>query len=305
MRGSIAEKASGLWTQIRKEKVSYAFVAPFYLLFCVFTILPVAISIFYGFTYYNILEAPTWIGWGNYTRLFLADDVFKIALKNTIVYALVVGPVSYLGSLLIAWMINDLNPHIRSIMVLLFYAPSISGNVYLIWRILFSSDSYGYINAFLLQTGLINQPVKWLQVPEYILPIIMVVALWLSLGTTFLSFVAGFQGLDKTLYEAGAMDGIRNRWQELWFITLPSLKPQLMFGAVISITNAFAVSDVAINMAGLPSVGYGGHTIVTHLMDYGNIRFEMGYASAIATVLFVLMVGINKLVNIFIGRIGK
>lgn len=271
---------------IKKNRISYAFIAPFYLLFIVFTILPVCISIFFSFTSYNILEPPKLVGWSNYSNLLMADDVFMIAFKNTMIYALIVGPVSYIVSLLIAWMIADMNSKFRAFLVLLFYAPSISGNMYLIWKVLFSSDSYGYINSCLTTFGFVDQPIKWLQVKEYILPIIIVVALWMSFGTTFLSFVAGFQGLDKTLYEAGAIDGIRNRWQELWFITLPLLRPQMMFGAVISITNAFAVSDVAINMAGLPSVGYGGHTIVTHLMDYGNTRFEMGYASAIATILF-------------------
>ncbi len=290
---------------IKKNRTSYAFIAPFYLLFVVFTILPVCISIFFSFTSYNILEPPKLVGWSNYTNLLMADDVFMIAFKNTLIYALIVGPVSYIVSLLIAWMIADMNPKFRAFLVLLFYAPSISGNMYLIWKVLFSSDSYGYINSFLLTFGFVDQPIKWLQVKEYILPIIIIVALWMSFGTTFLSFVAGFQGLDKSLYEAGAIDGVRNRWQELWFITLPLLRPQMMFGAVISITNAFAVSDVAINMAGLPSVGYGGHTIVTHLMDYGNTRFEMGYASAIATILFCLMVGINKLFNKFLKRLGK
>ena len=290
---------------IKKNRTAYAFIAPFYLLFIVFTILPVCISIFFSFTSYNILEPPKLVGWSNYTNLLMADDVFMIAFRNTLIYALIVGPASYIVSLLIAWMIADMNSKFRAFLVLLFYAPSISGNMYLIWKVLFSSDSYGYMNSFLTTFGFVDQPVKWLQVKEYILPIIIIVALWMSFGTTFLSFVAGFQGLDKSLYEAGAIDGIRNRWQELWFITLPLLRPQMMFGAVISITNAFAVSDVSINMAGLPSVGYGGHTIVTHLMDYGNTRFEMGYASAIATILFCLMVGVNKLVNRFLRRLGK
>lgn len=289
---------------MRKERTAYLFVAPYYILFFIFTILPVIISIALSFTYYDILEFPKFIGWQNYSRLILADDVFLIALKNTFVYAVVMGPLSYVISLIVAWLINDLSPKFRAGLVLLFYAPSISGNIYIVWRILFSSDSYGYINGTLLKLGIIDHPVLWMQKPEYIMPVIMIVGLWLSLGTNFLVFVAGFQGLDITLFEAGAVDGVKNRWQELWYITLPSLRPQLLFGAVISITQSFAVSEVAINMAGNPSVGYAGTTIVTHLIDFGNIRFEMGYASAIATILFIVMIGTNKIVHRLIKKIG-
>ncbi len=175
----------------------------------------------------------------------------------------------------------------------------------MMWKVLFSSDSYGYVNAILMNVGILSTPIEWLKDSRYVLPIVIFVSVWMSFGTGFLSFITGLQGVDKTLYESGAIDGIKNRWQELWYLTLPSIKPQLMFGAVISITNAFAVSDVSMNLAGFPSVQYAAHTIVTHLMDYGNIRYEMGYASAIATVLFLVMVVCNKMVNAFIKKVGK
>lgn len=298
-------RASRLCHEIVKERVSYGFLAPFYLLFLLLTIIPVLYSIFLSFTYYNILEPPRWIGLENYTNLFINDDVFSIALKNTMVYGIVIGPVSYIANFLFAWAIAGLHPGLRSLLVLMFYAPSISGNVYLIWKTIFSSDSYGYINAFLLQTGLVESPIRWLENENYILPIIMLVAFWISFGTTFLSFVAGFQGLDSSLLEAGRVDGIRSRWQELWYITLPLMRPQLLFGAIISITNAFAVYDVSVSMAGMPSVNYAGHTIVTHLVDYGSTRFEMGYASAIATLLFLIMVLTNELIKKFINHVGQ
>lgn len=294
-----------LGKRIVQERVSYAFVGPFYLLFLTFTILPVLISIFLSFTYYNILEAPRFIGLDNYVNLFVNDDNFAIALKNTFVYAVVVGPVCYLANLLVAWLVAGLNSRVRALIVLLFYAPSISGNAYLIWKTMFSSDSYGYINSFFMQLGLLDAPIRWLENEAYILPIIMLVAIWIGFGTTFLSFVAGFQGMDMSLIEAGKVDGVRNRWQELWYITLPIMRPQLMFGAIISITNAFSVYDVSVNMAGMPSVNYAGHTIVTHLVDYGSVRYEMGYASAIATLLFIIMVVSNMVTKKFISHIGK
>ncbi len=285
-------------------RVAYGFLLPYMIIFCTFTVAPVLISIFLSFTYYNILEAPVFNGLENYVRLILRDENFLLALKNTMFFAIITGPAGYLISLLAAWMINELSSKLRAILVLLFYAPSISGNVYMIWKLIFSSDSYGYANSILMSLGLVTEPVLWLSDPKYIMGIVILVALWMSLGTSFLSFIAGLQGIDKSQYESGAIDGIKNRWQELWYITLPNLKPQLMFGAVLAITSAFGVYDIAVGMAGFPSVQYAAHTIVTHLVDYGNIRFEMGYASAIATVLFVIMVGCNKLVNVFIKKIG-
>ena len=278
---------------------------PFFLLFFTFVILPVVISIWYSFTYYNILNTPKFIGFKNYLDLFIHDDVFMIAVKNTFVFAVITGPVGYLASLMFAWFINELPGKVRAVMVTIFYAPSISGAVYLIWTILFSGDSYGYINSVLISLGFINDPIQWLADTRYMAPIVILVTIWMSLGAGFLSFVAGFQTLDKSQYEAGYIDGISNRWQELWFITLPAMKPQLMFGAVMQITQSFAVADISINLAGNPSVNYAGATIVTHLLDYGSTRMEMGYACAIATILFLLMVGTNKLVQRVLRRVGE
>ncbi len=283
----------------------YVLVAPYAVLFILFTIIPVFMSLGISFTSFNLLEPPVFVGWENYKNLFINDDVFIIAIKNTLLLALVTGPVSYFAAFLFAWLINELPPKIRSFLTLIFYAPSISGNAYLIWLLIFSSDSYGYANATLSRFGFIKEPITWLQDPNYIIWIIILVQLWLSLGVSFLAFIAGLQSVDKTLYEAGAVDGIRNRWQELWYITLPSMKPQLLFGAVMQITASLAVADVAIQLAGFPSIQYAGHTIVTHLFDFSSIRFEMGYASAIATILFIAMLGTNLLVRKFLRRVGS
>ena len=275
------------------------------IIFFMFTVIPVVFSICLSFFYFNMLEFPRFVGWQNYSRLFLNDDVFMIALRNTFLFAVITGPISYLACFLFAWIINELSPKIRAIMTLVFYAPSISGNVYFIWLIVFSGDRYGYLNGFLTEIGIILEPIQWLSNEKYILTIVIIVQLWLSLGTSFLAFIAGLQTIDKTLVEAGAVDGIKNRWQELWYITLPSMRPQLLFGAVMQITASFAVADVSIALAGFPSVNYAAHTIVTHLIDYGTIRFEMGYASAIATVLFLIMVGANKLTQKLLRKVGE
>ena len=291
--------------EMKRSKHSYILLAPYMLLFAVFTILPVIISMILSFTYFNMLEFPRFIGWQNYTRLFLEDDIFLIAIKNTLLFAVITGPVSYIACFVFAWIINELTPKLRAFMTLVFYAPSISGNVFFIWLMIFSGDRYGIANGFLIKWGFILEPIQWLKKEEYILPIIILVQLWLSLGTGFLAFIAGLQTVDRTLYEAGAVDGIRNRWQELWYITLPSMRPQLMFGAVIQLTTSFAVADVSIQLAGFPSVNYAAETIVTHLIDFGTTRFEMGYASSIATVLFIIMVGTNLIVQKLLRKVGE
>jgi len=298
-------KAQWTWKEMKNNRVAYLMIAPFMFLFTIFTVVPVVLSILISFTDFNLLEVPNIVFIDNYIRLFLDDDIFLIAAKNTFVFAAIVGPTSYFMSLLIAWFINELAPKIRSIVTLIFYAPSISGQVYLIWGTLFSGDSYGWINGQLLEFGIVSTPIQFFEDADWVMPLCIVVALWTSLGTSFLAFIAGLQGIDRSLYEAGAVDGVRNRWQELWYITLPSMKPQLMFGAIMAITQSFGFGSVVTALCGFPSVDYAAHTIMHHLEDYGGMRFEVGYSSAIAVVLFFIMIGSNMLVKKFISKVGQ
>ena len=298
------EKLRYDWNKAKQMKVCYLFLAPYAILFFTFFILPIASSIYFSFTHYNILEAPRFIGLQNYINLILQDEVFLTAVKNTLVIAVITGPVGYILSFLFAWFINELPRWVRTIAVVIFYAPSIAGNAFYIFSIIFRGDIYGYLNSVLMQFALIDAPKLWLLDPNYILPVIIIVILWMSMGTGFLSFVAGLQGVDRSMYEAGYVDGVRNRWQELYYITLPSMKPMLLFGAVMSITSAFNVCDVPRALAGYPSTDYAARTIVTHLFDYGFSRFEMGYASAIATVLFLLMILCNKAIQSMLRKVG-
>jgi multiple sugar transport system permease protein len=288
----------------KNRKMCYLFLAPYAILFTMFYVFPVVASIYYSFTYYNILEPPRFIGLQNYISLVLQDDIFLIGVKNTFMIALITGPLGYILSFLFAWLINELPRWIRSIAVIVFYAPSIAGNCYVIFSVFFRGDAYGYVNAFLMNLGIIDAPKLWFIDPTYMLPICMIVILWMSLGTGFLSFVAGLQGVDRAQFEAGYMDGIKNRWQELWYITLPNMKPMLMFGAVMSITSSFGVADVTMALCGYPSTDYAARTIVTHLFDYGFSRFEMGYACAIATILFFMMILCNKAIQSLLRRVG-
>ncbi len=301
---SMQQRKTPLIKQIQRSKESYLMIAPYFILFFLFTVLPVLMAIVVSFTDWNMLQAPDFVGWKNYVKLLLDDDIFMISLKNTLIFAVVTGPVSYMLCLLFAWIINEFNRGMRTLLTLIFYAPSICGNAYMVWNLILTGDRYGYLNGILLRLNLISEPILWMQTEAYVLPVLIIVQLWLSLGTGFLSFIAGLQTVDRNMYEAAAIDGIKNRWQELWFVTLPAMKPQLMFGAVMQITQSFAVSSISISLAGNPSVNYAGATIVTHLLDYGSIRLDMGYASAIATILFLLMVGTNKLVQKLLRRVG-
>lgn len=295
------------WTlkEMKRNYVGYLMLAPFYIIFFVFTVLPVLLSIVLSFTTFNMLEPPVFIFLDNYIRLFLDDDIFLLAIKNTFIFAAITGPVSYLLSFLVAWFINELPPKIRAVVTLVFYAPSISGMAYTIWGIFFSGDTYGWVNGWLIELGFISSPIQFFRNADYVMPLCIVVALWTSLGTAFLSFIAGLQTVDKSLYEAAAVDGIRNRWQELWYITLPVMRPQLMFGAIMAITGAFGFGGIVTALCGFPSVDYAAHTIMHHLEDYGGQRFEVGYSSAIATLLFFLMVGANGLVNKILAKVGQ
>ncbi len=304
---SRSEMTKWQWTrkEIKRNWVAYCMVAPFMLIFFIFTVVPVFLSVVLSFTDFNMLQWPGFVGADNYIRLFLEDDIFITAIQNTLIFAAITGPVSYLLSFFIAWFINELSPRVRAVVTLIFYAPSISGSVYLIWATLFSGDEYGWVNGWLIELGFLSSPIQFFQNESYVMPLCIVVALWTSLGTAFLSFIAGLQTVDRSLYEAAAVDGVRNRWQELWYVTLPMMKEQLMFGAVMAITQSFGFGAVVTALAGFPSVNYSAWTIMHHLEDYGGQRFEVGYASAIATLLFFMMIGANYLVKKALSKVGQ
>ncbi len=295
------------WTlkEMRRNYIGYIFILPFMFIFFLFTIVPVALSLVIGFTDFNLLEWPNFVFMDNYIRLFLEDDLFITALKNTIIFAVLTGPTSYLLSLFTAWFINELPPKVRAVITLIFYAPSISGGATMIWTTLFANDSYGWMNGWLLKLGLIDEPILWFKDTKYIVPLCVMVSLWTSLGTSFLAFIAGLQGINRSLFEAGSMDGVKNRWQELWYITLPSMKDQLMFGAVMAITGAFGYGGIVTSLCGFPSTDYVAYTISHHLDDYGGSRYEIGYASAISFVLFLIMMGCNMLIQKLLKKVGQ
>lgn len=291
-----------LLSRMFKYKECYLLVAPFYIIFSIFVIAPIAIAIFFGFTDFNMLEPPEFIGLSNYLTLFFEDDVFLVAVRNTLIFAVITGPVSYFSCLLFAWLINELPRGLRSVMTFVFYAPSMSGMLYVIWAYIFSGDMYGLLNQILMSFGFVKDPVQWLTNTETMLGCIIIVQIWMSLGTSFLAFIAGLQNVDRSLYEAGAVDGIRNRIQELVYITLPSMGPQLLFSAVMQISAAFSVSSVCMTLAGFPSTDNAALTVATHAYDFGMIRFEMGYACAVTTVLFIAMMAVNKWIQKIISK---
>ena len=299
------ERIKKLGDDVKVNRVSYLMMLPYLIFFVLFTILPVIVSIVLSFTDYDMVQAPVFVGLENYFQIFLNDEYFIVSLKNTLIFAIILGPASYVICFLVAWLINDLKPMARACVTALFYIPTIVGAAgWGVWRLIFSSDQYGLINGFLMKLGLVNEPIGWLTDEAYILPVLIVVSLWMSMGISFLTFIAGFQNVDKTLYEAGMMDGIKNRFQELWYITIPSMSHQLIFGAVMQIVNCFAVGEVSAVLAGLPSTGYAGETIVTHIMDYGNLRFEFGYACAMGVVLVLMMQYSKKLATSLISKMG-
>lgn len=285
--------------------VYYFMIAPFFILFVAFTVLPVISSVVLSFFDFDAVSTPRFIGLDNYLRMFVQDEVFPKALSNTATLAIVTGPIGFFLAFMLAWMVNEFGPTVRTLLSFLFYAPALSGNVYFIWQILFSGDAYGYINSTLLSMGLIVEPIQWLKNPNIALPVICIVQLWLNMGVTFLSNIAGLQNVNPELYEAGAIDGIRNRWHELWYITIPSMKNILMFGVVMQIQSAFSISAVPIALCGYPSVNNSTDTLVSLIADVGASRYEMGYAAAISVVLFILMSLTKQLLGKLVNMAGR
>lgn len=287
-----------------QRRAAIILLAPFTVLFLLFTVLPIISSVALSFTYFNMVDTPRFIGIDNYVRMLADDSVFFIAVKNTLIFALITGPIGYAMSFIFAWMINDFGRGMRSFLTMLFYAPTLAGNVFFIWLFIFSGDSYGLVNSFLMKYGIILEPIQWLTDSKYSMGVVILVMLWLSLGAGFLSFIAGFQNLNRECFEAGAIDGIHNRWQELWYITVPQMAPQMMFAAVMTISTSFAVGYQCMELTGFPSTDYSTHTILLHILDVGTIRFDMGYASALAVVLFGTMVLMWKIISGVLSRIS-
>lgn len=298
----LKQKNKNLWNRMKQYRDCYLLILPFYCIFAIFVVIPIIIAIFFSFTDFNMLQPPEFVKFDNYLTLFFEDDVFLVAVRNTLIFAVITGPISYFLCLFFAWMINELPRALRTVMTFVFYAPSMSGMLYVIWSFIFSGDMYGLLNQILLSIGIIREPVQWLSDTSTMLPIIIIVQIWMSLGTSFLAFIAGFQNVDKSLYEAAAVDGVRNRVQNLIYITLPSMGPQLLFSAVMQISAAFSVSTVCMTLAGFPSTDNAALTVVTHAYDYGMIRFEMGYACAVTVVLFVVMVSVNNWIQKLIEK---
>lgn len=295
-----------LGKRIYKYRHSYILLFPFMLIFMVFTVFPVLASLILSLTNYNLFTTPVFVGWDNYINLFINDEIFSVALKNTLVFAALTGPLGYFLSMFFAWVINEMPRGMREIMTLIFYAPTMAGaGLFTIWGIVFDADIYGYLNSFLLRFGFINEPIGWMVDPKYMMFVVVVVQLWLSMGTSFLTLRAGFSTVDRQLYEAGLVDGIRNRWQELWFITLPAMTPHLMLSAILAITAAFATDTVASAMTGFPSTDYATHTLMHHMRDYGFLRYQRGYACALSTIIFAISFSTNIAVQRLTRRVGK
>ena len=293
-RGTLSENA-----------VHYIMISPFLILFFLFTVLPVISSFGLSFFSYDMISLPKFSGVTNYLRMFNGDEVFPKAVVNTLKFAVVTGPLSYLLAYLLAWFINDFNPVVRTVLTFIFYAPAMIGNATFIWQTMFSSDSYGYANSFLISLGIITEPISWFKNEAYNFTILIIVQLWTSMGISFLADIAGLQNVNPELYEAGALDGIKNRWYELWYITLPSMKSILLFGAVMQIQATFSIGAVITALAGYPSVNNSVDTVVSHLLDVGTVRYEMGYAASISTALFLMMLFARYLIGRILNLLGK
>lgn len=301
MKSAIARK-----NRFNKQNLpNYLLLSPFVILFVMFTVIPIASSVVLSFFNFDMINSPSFVAFENYRRMIVGDSNFLTVLKNTIILAVITGPIGFFLSFVLAWFLNEFKPITRTILSFLFYAPSLVGNAYFIWQVAFSGDSYGYINSMLLSLGAISEPIKWLKDPSYIMPIVIMVQLWQGMGVSFLANISGLQNINDEMYEAGAIDGIRNRWQELWYITLPSMKSMLMFSAVMQIASAYSISGIPKALAGYPSINNSVDTIVSYLVDVGNVKYELGYASAISVLLFAIMFLTRTLVSRLLNKTGK
>ena len=291
---------------LHKMNLPAWFIVPYWTLFFVFVVIPVLAAVFLSFTYFNAIQAPTFTGITNYIELITMDTVFmQFVLSNTLKFALIVGPVGYLLSFFLAWMLAQIPAKARTVLAIILYSPSLTMGVAMasMWRIIFSDDSQGYLNSLLMNWGVILEPIQFLQSPQYLMTIMIVVSLWSSMGVGFLAMLAGVLNIDQTLYEAAYVDGIRNRAQEIFYITIPSMKPQMLFGAVMAVVTTFQAGGIGVALSGSnPTPQYAGQLIVNHIEDFGFIRYMMGYAAAISVVLLIMVYFISKVTWKILGE---
>lgn len=280
----------------KKYVTGYMFLIPFFLLFTLFVIIPVIWGFYISFNSYNIINPMKWAGLSNYINLFTNDDMFIKALQNTLHFAVIAGPIGFISSFFFAWVINQLK--FRDAFSLAFYAPSITSvlAISVVWLSLFSSSRVGIVNNFLIRLGIITDPIGWTIDPKYIMPLIIFISVWMSLGAGFLTNLAGLATMNPEIYEAGKIDGIRNRFQELYLLTIPQMKPQLLFNAILSIVASLNVYDLTVQIAGFPSPDNSALTLVAYMYDRGFIRFELGYASAISFILLLISFILGQIV---------
>lgn len=303
MRQMTTGKKRKLFT--KEDGKAYLMLLPYIILFSTFILVPVLIAMGLSFTYFDVINKPTFTGLLNYITLFTQDEVFlKYVLPNTFLYAMIVGPGGYVISFLLAWMLAQIQPVPRTVLALCIYTPSMLGSVFIgvIWKTIFSGDQSGLINSILLRLGLVDTPVQFLLTSDYFMLIMIIVSLWSAMGIGFLSMISGILNIDQELYEAAYVDGIRNRFQEIIYITVPSMKPQMFFGAVMAIVNAFNMGWIGVTLSGAnPTPGYSGQLITNHIDDYGFLRYEMGYAAAISVVLLLVVYAFNKVAGRLFG----
>ncbi len=290
---------------LNKEGSAYAFLSLYGLLFIIFIVVPVLAALLLSFTFFDTIQPPQFIGLRNYITLVTQDDTFmRYVLPNTIQFAVIVGPGGYALAFFLAWVLAQLPKFPRTIFALILYSPSMTAGVAMavVWKTLFSGDQSGYLNSFLMSLRLIQEPIQWLQSPQYLMPIMIVVTLWSSMGIGFLAMLAGILEINPELYEAAALDGMKSRWQEIFFITIPSMKPQMLFGAVMAIVGTFQAGAIGVTLSGSnPTPRYAGQLIVNHIEDYGFLRYEMGYAAAVSVVLLLMVLFFTRISNRLFG----
>ena len=278
---------------ITDKKTPYLFLLPYILLFTVFIIIPTGMAVLLSFTNYNAVQTPEFVGLTNYINLLTQDTIFlQYVLPNTLVFSIIVGVGGYLLSFVLAWSLSQLSKGPRTVLALILYSPSMTAGVAMsvVWRTVFLGNQSGIANYLLTALGIVNEPILWLSNATYIMPIVIIVALWSSMGVGFLAMLAGLLNVSPELYEAGSIDGIKNRFQEVIYITIPSMKPQMLFGAVMAVTNAFQQGAIGVMLTGSnPTPSYAAQLMVNHVEDYGFIRYEMGYAAAVSVALLALI----------------
>jgi len=269
-----------VFEEIRKNSAAYYMLLPFFLLFFVFTVLPIAAALPFAFTDFKLPGAPSFAGIENFRDLFSENDLFMSSLKNTLLSLLITGLGGFVLNIFAAWLISPLRGRLKTMFIVIFCLPSFLYGAFAVWGMALGDGMNSPLNSVLMSLGMIKSPVDWLDSSPASILLMQLVRLWGTFGIGFLVTLTGFDEANENreLYDAARIDGLSNRFWHLVFVTVPAAAPRLALMAALQIAAAFSVGSVFTTTP-------ANMTLTDYMLTLGAYKLDIGMASAVGVLI--------------------